>query len=179
MFDNKLSINNVLIGLESCLKLEASADMKTEETINAAIERIENTYAVKIDADIFTMAEENQLRTDQLSILMRDLQQALCMLSFYTDLKLYHKNIAVTLSDVNYLGYARKQLMTSLSYLQDDEEYPLHAEEVMQPLMLTLDNVPMCTVKRLFHIMLVLYKLGVQEGVACVARLLYLGGLVI
>ena len=179
MFDKVLAINNILIGLEACLKLEASADMKTEETVNAAIERLENTYAVKFDTDVFTLAEENQLYMDQLSIFMRDLQQALCMLSFFTDLKLHHKNLAVTLSDVNYLGYTKQHLMTSLSYLQDADLYKLHVKEVMEPFMHTLNTIPMCTVKRLFHIMLVLYKLGVEEGVSCVARLLYIGGLVV
>lgn len=179
MFDSMVSVNSVLLGLEAALRIEMDPSKKTKENVEAAIERLENAYVVQFDQDVFSLIEESQLMSDKLTIFLRDIQQALCMLSFYTDLKLYHKNIPITLSDTNYLGFAREQLLTALRYLQDSNEAAKHGESVMLPLENALDSVSMCSVKRLFIIMLVLNRLGIKEGVACVARVLYLGGLVI
>lgn len=179
MFDSMVSINSVLLGLEAALRIEMDPSKKTKENVDAAIERLENAYVVQFDRDVFSLIEESQLMSDKLTIFLRDIQQALCMLSFYTDLKLFHKNIPITLSDTNYLGYAREQLLTALRYLQDSDESKKHSESILVPLEHALDNISMCSVKRLFITLLVLNRLGIKEGVACVARVLYLGGLVI
>ncbi len=179
MFDNMVSANSVLLGLEAALRIEMDPMKKTKENVDSAIERLENAYVVTFDQDVFSLMNESQLMTDKLSIFLRDVQQALYALSFYTDLKLFHKNIPLTLADTNYIGYAREQLMTALQYLQDENEASKHADSIMTPLENALDNVPMCSVKRLFISMMVLHRLGIQEGVACVARVLYIGGLVI
>ena len=42
-----------------------------------------------------------------------------------------------------------------------------------------LNNVEMSQIKRLFIVMLVMEKLGIYEGVAACAQLLYIGGLVL
>ena len=42
-----------------------------------------------------------------------------------------------------------------------------------------LNNVEMSQIKRLFIVMLVMEKLGIHEGVAACAQLLYIGGLVL
>lgn len=179
MFDNMVSATSVLLGLEAALRIEMDPNKKTKENVNAAIERLENAYVVTFDRDVFSLIEESQLMSDKLSIFLRDVQQALYGLSFFTDLKLFHKNIPITLADTNYIGYAREQLLTALQYLQDENEYAKHADSIMAPLENSLDNVPMCSVKRLFISMLVLHRLGISEGVSCIARVLYIGGLVI
>ncbi len=178
MFDNLVSTNSVLLGLEAALRIEMDPNKKTKENVDAAIERLENAFAITFDKGVFDLMEENQLTSDKLTIFLRDVQQALCTLSFYTDLKLFHKNVPIALADTNYIGYAREQLLTALRYLQDEHEYKKHADAIIAPLENALDNTPMCNVKRLFTIMLVLHKLGIGEGVSCVARILYLGGLI-
>lgn len=179
MYNDTVSLNSVVVTLENVLCIEIDSNMNTRETVDAAIERIENTFSVSFTKDMFSLMEESQLVGDQLSIFARDLKNALANLSFYTDLKLFHEDLAITLADTNYLGYARDQLLTALRYLQCKGEYHKHADEVVEPLYSALDNILACTVKRLMTIILVLHKLGVEEGVAAVTRIVYLGGLVI
>lgn len=177
MFNKDISINDLLISLESVLFLEYREDMKVEDTLAAAIERIENTHAVKLDTDVFTLMHESELTFNSLSIFMRDLKTALAQLSFYTDLKLFHKDLAITLSSVNYIGHAKDELLNALRNLQDTNQYAKHAQNIIPPITNSLDQIPLCSVKRLFCCLLMLNRLGVAEGVSVVARLLYIGGL--
>lgn len=179
MFDNTIAFNKILVSLESTLKIEASGDMLTEEIVKASIDRLENQYNTDFDRDVFSLQDESQLQATRLDQLLRDVHQCLGELAFYTQLKLFHKNLGLSLADVNYLGYERNQLLTALKYLQDDDLYKQYHEAVIEPLTNTLNNTPMCTVKRLFIVLIVLHKLGISEGVATVAQLLYLGGLIV
>lgn len=178
-FDNDISFNGFLTSLESTLSLEMQSEQTVQEIIDAAVIRLENMYACTLDADLFTIQGENALVADNISHLLRDLQMCLCQIAFYTNLKLYHTNMAITLSDVNYLGYSKAVLLTSLKYLQYEKEAESHREDIIKPLYNTLNNITMCTVKRLFISMLMLDRLGVYEGVAVIAQLLYTGGLVV
>ena len=62
--------------------------------------------------------------------------------------------------------------------MQDANAYAVKGKADLIPLSHQLNNIPMCMVKRLFVILLMLARLGVVEGVAIIAHLLYLGGLV-
>lgn len=178
MLNNNIALTNILVSLESVLKIEYLNDQKVEDTVQAAINELENTYSVTFSTDVFSLQQENSLTSNKLEVLIRDLTQALSQLSLFIELKLYHKDVPISLADVNYLGYARPQLMSSLSYLQDEGAAIATRAEIIQPLTSTLNNLGMSTIKRLFICMLVLDKLGVHEGVAVIAQLLYLGGLV-
>lgn len=177
MFDTDISFNSILTSLESSLSIEMNTG-SVAEIIDAAKDRLENIYACKLDKDIYTVQSENQLIANNLDILLKDIKQSLALMSFYLNLKLFHTNMGITLSDVNYLGHAKEQLLTDLKYLMYEREYKKHADEVIMPFYNTLNNINMCSVKRLFISMLMLHKLGITEGVAIIAQFLYVGGLV-
>lgn len=179
MFDTECSLNNVLVGLEGVLKIEYTAESRVTDVIQKAIDRLENTYGTTFDKDVYSLQRENQLTADNINLFLRDIRTCLEQLSFFVELKLYHKNFGITLADVNYLGYAKKQLLTALRYLQDANLAKSHHDEVITPLYNTLDNISMCATKRLFVQMLMLDRLGISEGVAIVAQLLYMGGLIV
>ena len=179
MFDTEVSLQNILTSIEGVLKIEYAEDIRVDEVINKAIERLENTYGTTFDKDVYTLQQENQLTADNINLFLRDVRACLEQLSFYISLKLHHKNFSITLADVNYLGYAKSQLLTALKYLQDCNLAKAHHEEVITPLYNTLNNISMCQVKRLFIDMLMLDRLGISEGVAIVAQLLYIGGLIV
>lgn len=178
MFDDGLSVQKVLISLEGVLQLEAVNESTVSEVIDAAVNRLENKFNITLDRDIYTLQRQNQLTADNIDVFLRDLIASISSLSLYNQLKLYHKNISFTLADVNYLGYSREQLLTALRYMQDKTEFKKHRDTIINPLYETLNNIPICSTKRLFIILLMLDRLGVTEGVAIVAQLLYLGGLV-
>ena len=177
MFNQDIAINELLVSIESVLLLEYRADQKVEDTLAAAIERLENTHALRLDRDVFTIMHESELMFNNLSVFMRNLKTALSALSFYTDLKLFHKDLPITLSSVNYLGMDRQELLNALRNLQDTSQYAKHANDIMPPIANALDQIPLCTVKRMLCIILLLHRLGVSEGVSVMARLLYIGGL--
>lgn len=178
MFDNTISLNNILVSLEGVLKIEASGELKVDEILRNATARLENAYNVTFDRDVWALQAENQLTADHIGHLLRDVKQCLEQMSLYINLKLYHKNPSVSLSDVNYLGYARSQLMSCIKYLQDDDLAKQYKSTIMAPLKNATNNIAMCTTKRLFIVMFMLDDLGISEGVAVIAQLLYIGGLV-
>lgn len=179
MLDTNISINSILISMESTLKIEADPDLKVSEVLDASIKRLENMYACTFDRDIYTLQGENQLIADNLSLLLKDVQQCLAQLSLFISLKLFHKNLGLSLADINYIGYSREQLLTALRYLQDETQYKKYGAEIVSPLHNSLNNVSMCAIKRLFIVLLMFDRLGLTEGVAIVAQLLYLGGLIV
>lgn len=178
MLDNNISLTNILVGLESVLKIEYLNGAKVEETIQKAIDTLESTYSVTFSTDLFSLQQEHQLTSSKLEILIRDITQSLSQMGLFIQLKSYHCNLGITLADVNYLGYAKPRLLTCLTYLQDKKAAAATRDEIIPPLTATLNNIGMSTIKRLFVCMLVLDRLGVAEGVAVVSQVLYMGGLV-
>lgn len=178
MLDNDVSISQILVSLESTFKIEVTGEATINDIVSAAIAKLENTYACTFDKDVYALQAENQLTAENINLLLKDVRQCLAMLSLYLQLKLFHKNMGITLADVNYLGYAKKNLLTSLKYLQDETQYKKHREAIVSSLSNTLNNISMCSVKRMFICLLVMDRLGISEGVAIMAELLYIGGLV-
>ena len=178
MFDDTIAFNNILTSLESTLSIEMSSEMKVDQIIKSAVQRLENTYACTFDRDVYTLQSERQLMSDNINLLLKNVQQCLAMVSLFISLKLYHKNLGITLADVNYLGHSKVQLMTSLKYLQSKDEVKKHGDEIISALYSSLNNISMCSVKRMFIVLLMFYRLGIYEGVAIMAQLLYLGGLI-
>lgn len=179
MLNDSISFNNILTSLEGTLMIEVTGDMRTDEIIQAAIQRIENAYVIELDRDVYSIQSESQLMASNVDGLLKNVQQCLAQLSLYINLKIYHADLGITLADVNYLGYAKEQLLTALKYLMFETEYKKHHDDIITPLYNTLNNISMCSVKRMFLILLMMDKLGITEGVAIMAQLLYLGGLVV
>ena len=157
MYDNQISLNNIII--------------------NRSISLLENKYNVTFNKTVYELQAENQLVADTLNRLLSELGVCLEKLSYYTLLKYYHKNLILSLADVNYLGIGKKDLITSLQYLMDDTNAKRYKGQILPTIQLALNNIPVCPIKRLFTVILVLDRLGIDEGIACICNLLYMGGL--
>ena len=177
MIVDTLSINQCVSSIETVLRLEYTQDAKLDELISSATKRLEEKYGLTIDKDIYTLQAENQLASDTLSRFLADITECLKLFSLYTTLQTFHHNMSFSLSQVNYLGYARQQLMASLKYFLDKDMYA-HREDVVKAISMPIDKVPLNIVKRLFVAMLFLEKLGISEGVAIIGHILYMGGIV-
>lgn len=178
MFDESLSFSNTLVSLEGTLGIEYEEADKVEDVITKALHRLEEKYGMPFDKDVYTIQSENQMSGTELTKFLNDLQSCLERFSFYIQLKLFHKNLAVTLAEANYLGYDKSRLLCALRYLQDEGVYTKHGKEAIEPLTHQLDQLPLSNIKRIFVCLLMLNKLGVTEGVAVLAQLLYMGGLI-
>lgn len=177
MLSDQFSIDQILLSFESVLKIEYN-ERETYRVIQGAITKLENAQGITIDADLYTLQARNVLASDNIDMLLSQIADCLKSMSFYTDLVMFNRSIGISLADVNYLGFARDELITSLQYLQDKVLYEKR-EVLIAPITQAVSNIDMCTIKRLFVIMLVLEHLGVKEGVSVLARFLYLGGLVV
>lgn len=177
MLNSDMSLVDVLVSLESSLYLEYEAESKTKDTINAAIAKIENKFNITIDRDIFLIRDENMLAGEEVSLFLRDVVVALQKLSLYIQLKIFHHDLGIFLSDVNYLGFSKLQLTTALKYLESKDTYAQKCGEIIPSFYGALDNISMCSIKRLFTILLMYDKLGIREGASTVSTLLYLGGI--
>ena len=177
MLRDSISIDGILLSFENILKIEYK-ERETYRIIDNAVSALENAYKVTMDKDIYALQVENQLLGDNLSLLLKSITDCCRQMSFYTALCMFHRNIGISLADVNYVGFAKATLLQSLKYLQDIDCYQKR-EAIIRPLTTALTNVEMCTIKRLFTILLVLERIGISEGVCVIAQYLYLGGLVV
>ena len=172
-----ISLSDTLVGIEGVLKLDYSTQRNVEFTIKQAKKEIENAYGLTLDKPVYEIQIENQLSATNVDKFIDSLTIALQRLSLYTAIVFYTKKVPFALADVNFLGFARHNLITSLKYLLDDDLYSKERENIIPPLYSALDNVTVGFVKRLFVILLMLDNLGIYDGAAVVVQLLYLGGI--
>ena len=175
LFDT-LSIDSVLQAFESTLKIEYR-DKETHVVISNAISALESAFKVTLNKSIYEIQTENQLNSDNVTMLLGQITDCCKNLALYVQVAYFNRCIGISLAEVNYLGFAKPNIMQGFKYLQDKDLYEKR-ENVITPLTTALSNVEMCTIKRLCTILLVLERLGVAEGVAIIAEYLYLGGLV-
>lgn len=178
MIKDLLDIKSVLISFEGVLGIDYMDDISTKQTLDDALSRIEQTYDLVIDRDLFSMQTANNLIASKADILLHDITDCLKTMSLYKDICMFTKSVGISLADVNYLGNDKNVLCTLLRYLQDESEADKW-KSALEPVIQTLDNVSICIVKRLFIIMIMLHKLGINEGVSIIAQYLYLGGLTV
>ncbi len=175
MIADSQSIDSILLSLESTLKIEYD-EKETKRTLDAAISRLENVYGIRIDKDIYTLQAENRLVEGYIDTFLVQITECLKAMSFYIDTTMYMKNMCVSLADVNYLGLSKLELVTALKYFQDKKLYE-ERDIIVPVLTAAVTNIDMCTIKRLFIVLLLLERLGIPEGVCVIARFLYLGGI--
>lgn len=177
MIADGLTITQLCTSFEGVLKLEYGQDTKTQECLDNAIRSLENAYGITIDKDIYSLQAENSLVSQQLDVLLQSLTECMKTMALYTSLGIFRHNIALSLGDSNYLGFARERLIIILKYFQDIDLYPNRVQAVAS-IKEALNTIPINHVKRLFMILLMLERLGVSEGAAIVAQLLRMGGIV-
>ncbi len=176
MVMDNLSMTQICTSFEGVLKLEYSTDTKTQECLDNAIKALENSYNVTIDKDLYSLQAENSLVSQQLDILLQSLTECMKTTALYTCLGVFKRNVGISLAESNYLGFARERLVTYLKYFQDQELYKSRIQAI-EAIKEALNTIPINHVKRLFMIMLMLERLGVSEGVAVIAQLLFVGGI--
>ena len=175
MISDMLSMSSVLINLEQILKIEYN-EMSADRIILTAKNKLENAFQVKFNKSIYELQAENRLVADNLNVFLESVVDALKSMSLYIDNCMFNGKQPVDLADVNYLGFAKENLKVALRYLQNENTYN-QREAIISPLKSAVGNIEPCTIKRLFIILLVLDDLGIYEGAAILAKILYLGGI--
>ena len=175
MISDLMPLSSILINFEQVLKIEYN-EMSAERIIRSAKAKLENTFSVRFDKNVYELQAENRLVAETLNMFLEQVVDALRDLSLFIDNCMFNSNIPINLKDVNYLGFAEESLRVGLRYLQNSKTY-VQREAIIIPLRAAVGNIEPCDIKRLFIILFMLDDLGIYEGAAVVAKLLYLGGL--
>ena len=178
MLIEDVSLKDILTSMEAVLEIEYS-DIPASEIVDNALKRLESNYNIDINGDIYGALAANKLIADDVNRLLSKITQCLKDMSYYILLVVYSKNVPICLGDVNYLVIGRVYMNNALQYLQDADYCKAHGDDTIASLCSAVDQVQVCYITRLFVCMFTLYKLGLQEGAGIIARLLYLGGLVL
>lgn len=173
----KVSINDCLVSLEGVLMLEYGDDITTAKMIQNAINALENRYGVTLNKSVYDIQNETQLSAQNLNKFITSVSTALQRLALYNHMCYFTKKVPYDLAEVNYLRYAREEMLSYLQYLLDEDLYNAEHEQIMAAFTTALDNINFNYVRRLFVVMLVLDKLGMYDGATVVAQSLYLGTL--
>lgn len=175
MLSDMFNLQEVLRAFETTLRIEYTEE-DVARTLKAAQQRLENAYQCRLDEPVYTVQAQNELVSENLENFILQVAECVKQLSALTSIAMFTKKPPINLADVNYLGFTSETLITALKYLQDRICYEKRGT-IIPPITGALNNVEMSQVKRLFIILLMLERLGIAEGVAVCAQLLYLGGL--
>jgi hypothetical protein len=173
MIRDTLSLQEILIGFENTLKIDYK-ERDINKLIVSTRQKLENAFSVKFTTDLYELQVSNRLVGDSISILLGQITECMKSLSLLLCVSLFDKRYGDTLRDVNYLGFAPTNLIGALQYLQDITLYE-RRKEFFGTLTLSLNNLEMCSIKRLLVIATILESLGIKEGVALIAQYLYAG----
>jgi len=177
MLSDMFSMQQVLLSFENTLRIEYT-ETDVNQVIKAARQKLENAYQCKLDKPLYTVMAQNELAAENLNVFLQELSECFKQLTAIFSLSLFTSKPPINLADVNYLGFTSETLTTALKFLQSRVLYEKR-EEIIPGLINALNNVEMSQIKRLLIIMLMMESLGIPEGVAACAQLLYLGGLVL
>lgn len=177
MLTDMFTLQQVLLSFENTLRIEYTEN-EVARVIKAARQKLENAYQCRLDQPVYTVQAQNELVSENLNIFLQEVAECLKQLTVLTSVAMFTKKPPINLADVNYLGFTSETLTTALKYLQDRICYEKRST-IVPAITGALNNVEMSQIKRLFIIMLMMESLGLQEGVAACAQLLYIGGLVL
>lgn len=177
MLTDLFTLQQCLLSFENALRIEYT-EAEVGKVIRAAKQNLENAYQCSLNKPIYTVQANNELVSENLNVLITEVAECLKQLTALTSIALYSKKPPINLADVNHLGFTAETLTTALKYLQDKVFYEKRGT-IIPAITSALNNVEISQIKRLFIIMLVMEDLGLAEGVAACAQLLYLGGMVL
>lgn len=177
MFKDDVNISNILYSFESILRIDYE-QLEIDKIVNNSILKLENAYATKFDMPLYELQIKNRFINSSLTELVQQLEAATKDMALCLQLSLFHKTFSATLQEVSYLGFNRNELLKALKYLQDVDYYGEHTS-FFYKIVQSMDSVQLCTVKKLFIIMIILEKLDVQEAVSVIASYLYAGGVLV
>lgn len=175
MLADMFTLQQVLRSFETTLFLEYE-ERDVPSILKAAQQRLENAYQCRLDQPVYAALMQNEFVGTELTVFLEKVAECVKQLAALNSVALFTKKPPVNLADVNYLGFTAETVRTGLAYLQDRILYEKRVDAISD-FTRALSNLEMSQIKRLFIIMLMLERLGISEGVAACAQLLYIGGL--
>ena len=177
MLSDMFTLQQVLLSFENTLRIERNEN-DVSRIIKTAKQNIERAYACNLNKPVYVVQASSDIAADSLDVFLQELSECFKQLAALISISAFTKKPPINLAVVNYLGFTAETLTTALKYLQDRVYYEKRST-VIPAITNALNNVEISQIKRLFIVMLVLEDLGISEGVAACAQLLFMGGLVL
>ncbi len=178
MIADRYTLQAGLTKCEAALMLEYTKETVDDWRliIKKAKENLENRLQCKLTEPLYTIQAKNALVSQSIDVALNGMAAGIELLSALYVMSIYLKSAKdFDLADVNYLGNDRGRLATGFKMLADRVFYPQAHDEMMAAIKANLNNVTMTQLKRLLLVMIMFDELGITEGVAACANLLYLG----
>lgn len=174
MLRGSISVTDILLSFSNTLRIDYNIS-DVRELVEKSISQLENILHTKITSDLYTLQAENKYVSKEIDMLLQQITENLKSMSLLTCISMYDKQYGNNLKDVKYLGYSREVLMSYLKYLQDEELYK-RRNEFFDAIVEGVNSIYNCPIKKFFIIMIILERLGIEEGVSIIANYIYLGG---
>lgn len=173
---NNLDLSDIIIGFESVLKIEyRDAESDAGRILLSSRQKLENAFQIQINDNIYALQNETMVR-DSVQSFLAQVTECVKQMSLLTSISLFDRKFAVNLFEVNYLGFAKENMLNALKYLQDETLYEKR-DTFIPTLTRGVSRVEASRIKRLLIVMLMLEDLGIKEGVAIIASYLYMGAI--
>ena len=144
--------------------------------IKRAKENLENRLQCKLTESVYTLQAKNALVSQSIDAVLNGVSAGIELLATLYAMSIYLKDRKnFDMADVNYLGQDRGRLATGFKMLADRVYSRQAHDEMMAAIKSQLNNMTMNQLKRLLLVMIMFDELGIDEGVATCANLLYLG----
>lgn len=171
---NNIDLSEVILAFERVLKIEyRDAESDAGRIILNSRQKLENAFQIQIKDDIYSLQNENMAR-DSVQTFLGQVTECLKQMSLLVSISLFDRKFAVNLDEVNYLGFAKDNLLVALKYLQDETLYEKR-DSFIPTLKRGVSRVETSRIKRLLIVMLMLEDLGIKEGVSIISSYLYMG----
>lgn len=178
MISDRYTLQAALTKCEAALMLEYTKETVDDWQliIKKARENLENRLQCKLTDTLYNIQAKNALVSQSIDVALNGISAGIELLSTLYTMSIYLKDRKnFDLADVNYLGQDRGRLATGFKMLADRVYSRQAHDEMMAAIKAQLNNMTMTQLKRLLLVMIMFDELGLDEGVAVCANLLYLG----
>lgn len=171
-------LENLLTELEVAIKLSGKdyAESSYDTIVRNVKQRINKEYQIDLNlGKINDVSFETGIYKAAVSLFIDNMAMIHSKLCAYCQICRYTVHNDISLSSINYMSCTEDSMKQTLKVLQR-EKTRVKAEEAIETMKTKIMTIKTSNEKRLFMLLLLTYDFGLYEITACIAEILYLGG---
>lgn len=171
-------LENLLTEMEVAIKLTGKDYTEPSyETILTNIKlRINKEYQIDLNlGKIDDISFETGIYKSAVTLFIDNMAMIHSKLCAYCQICRYTVHNDISLSSINYMSYTEESMLKLLKLLER-EKTRVRAEEGLEVMKTKIMTIKASNEKRLFMLLLLCYDIGLYEITACIAEILYMGG---
>lgn len=179
MIYSTFGLDNLLTEMEVALKLSGKdyTEASYEVILRNIKQRINREYQIDLNlGKINDVSFETGIYRSAVALFIDNMAMIHSKLCAYCHVCRYTLHNDVSLTSINYMGFTEDSMMNTLHLLQREKTH-VATEEALELMKQKIMTIKTSNEKRLFMLLLITYDFGLYEISACIAEILYLGGL--